>query len=144
MTTRNKKSTFLCKLLVNIWQQILSHMQIAIFMPFRFSLIWSSRSPRLMKGTSHQTPNTQCTERILDEIAKPINKSYTGWKSMRHHRFNIYFELNSGLKSIEFTRARQLLKPLSAKYEYLHLNFNLIWTIWRRISWHHWQLYDYS
>ena len=41
-------------------------------------------------------------KKILDKIANPFNKTYTGWKSMIQG-FQIYFAWNPKLKGIEST-----------------------------------------
>ena len=45
---------------------------------------------------------TQCVERILNKIAKPVNKTYAGLKSTLQ-RFRIYFFRNPRLKGVEST-----------------------------------------
>ena len=46
--------------------------------------------------------NAQCVERILNKIAKPVNKTYAGLKSTLQ-RFRIYFFRNPRLKGVEST-----------------------------------------
>ena len=53
-----------------------------------------------IEGLGKKIDASQCAERILNKIANPFNKTYTGWKNMIQG-FQTHFAWNPKLKGIE-------------------------------------------